>query len=143
MTHRKSDHGRQSDERRSREDEAPRLHEQVPGLACLTLEIEDRCGVIEGSTYTRRIVVERAPALFLVPCGDARCKGGGYDLTASVMRALRAREAWFDGQDECSGSLGSGACARKVRFHAVASYVVSLLEVQTDRNPESPAAALP
>jgi hypothetical protein len=109
-------------ERRRREDEAPRLQDQVPSLTSLKLEVEDRSGVFGGSTHTRRIVVERAPALFLVPCGDPRCGGDEHDLTSNVMSALRYRETSFQGEDECRGSLGLGTCSRVLKFTAIATY---------------------
>jgi hypothetical protein len=108
-------------ERRRREDEAPRLHEQVPNLVSLKLEIEDRSGV-GGTTHTRRVVVAQAPALFLVPCGDPRCIDGEHDLTTTVMRALRQRETVFKGQDECRGTVGPSPCSRVLHFDAVAEY---------------------
>jgi hypothetical protein len=108
-------------ERRRREDDAPRLHEQVPNLVSLKLEIEDRSGV-GGTTHTRRVVVAQAPALFLVPCGDPRCMDGEHDLTTMVMRALRQQETAFKGQDECRGSVGPSACSRVLHFDAVAEY---------------------
>jgi hypothetical protein len=109
-------------ERRKREDEAPRLCDEVSGLVDLQLRVEDRAGVIEGNKYTRRVVVDRAPALFLVPCGDPRCEGEDHDLTSAVMRALRSHEGTFRGEDECTGSVGPSPCARIVRFEAVATY---------------------
>jgi hypothetical protein len=108
-------------ERRRREDEAPRLHEQVPNLVSLKLEIEDRSGV-GGTTHTRRVVVAQAPALFLVPCGDPRCMDGEHDLTTTVMRALRQQETVFKGQDECRGTVGPSPCSRVLHFDAVAEY---------------------
>src|ERR1700733_10975262 len=59
-------------ERRKREDEAPRLRDQVPHLTSLRLEIEDRCDV-GGTAHTRPVLLSRAPALFLIQCGDPRC----------------------------------------------------------------------
>ena len=108
-------------ERRRREDEAPRLHDQVPNLVSLKLEIEDRSGV-GGTTHTRRVVVAQAPALFLVPCGDPRCMDGEHDLTTTVMRALRQQETAFKGQDECRGTVGPSPCSRVLHFDAVAEY---------------------
>ena len=108
-------------ERRKREDEAPRLHDQVPSLTSLQLEIEDRSGV-GGATHTRRVVIDRAPALFLVQCGDPRCLDGEHDLTMTVMHALRGRETTFKGEDECRGSVGPSACSRVLHFGAVAEY---------------------
>jgi hypothetical protein len=108
-------------ERRRREGDAPRLCEQVPNLLSLRLEIEERSGVT-GTAHVRRIVVDRAPALFLVPCGDPRCTDGEHDLTTTVMRALRSQEKSFQGTDECTGSVGLSACARVLHFDAVAEY---------------------
>ncbi len=108
-------------ERRKREDEAPRLREQVPDLVSLKLEIEDRSGV-GGTTHTRRVVVDQAPALFLVPCGDPRCVDGEHDLTTTVMRALRQHETTFKGHDDCRGTVGPSACSRVLHFDAVAEY---------------------
>ena len=59
-----------------------------------------------------RVVVDRAPALFLIPCGDSRCADSEHDLTRAVMQALRAHESRFQGTDECSGSVGTSACGR-------------------------------
>jgi hypothetical protein len=108
-------------ERRRREDDAPRLQDQVPGLVSLKLDIEDRTSV-GGNTHTRHVVIDRAPALFLVACGDSRCVDGEHDLTSTVMRALRAHETSFHGEDECRGSLGPSSCLRVLRFDAVAEY---------------------
>jgi len=90
-------------ERRRRENDAPRLLEQVPNLVALQMEIEDRSGV-GGTTHTRRVQVDHAPALFLVPCGDP------------------SQEKSFKGQDECRGSVGPSACSRVLHFEAVAEY---------------------
>jgi hypothetical protein len=110
-------------ERRRREDDAPRLSEQVPNLVSLRLEIEERSGTTGTQPrHIRHFVIDRAPALFLVPCGDPRCTDGEHDLTSTVMRALRASETSFQGNDECVGSVGSSACARVLHFDAVAEY---------------------
>lgn len=108
-------------DRRQREDEAPKLSSQVPGLATLKLEIEERTG-IGGTKHTRRFVVDRAPALFLVPCGDPRCLDGEHDLTTTIMRALRGHETSFHGTDECRGSVGTSNCSRVLHFDGVAAY---------------------
>ena len=112
-------------ERHGREDAAPRLHAEVPGLTSLQFDVEDGCGVVWGTRYTRRIVVDQAPALFLVPCGDPRCVGDAHDLTVEVMRALRSQETSFHGEEECAGSVGSSGCPHVLRFKAVASYCPS------------------
>jgi len=111
-------------ERRRREDEAPRLSAELPRLQNLSLEIEERSegGPVAEPTYVRRIVVQHAPALFVLLCGDARCKDGGHDITAAVMRALRAGETRFEGQDVCTGSVGTGRCPRLLHFVGIATY---------------------
>jgi hypothetical protein len=114
-------------ERRKREDEAPRLHDQVPSLKSLLLEIEDRSGV-GGTTHTRRVIVDRAPALFLIQCGDPRCLDGEHDLTNSVMHSLRSRQTSFKGEDVCRGSVGPSACSRVLHFGAVAEYGPEVLQ---------------
>src|SRR5881394_2700311 len=88
-------------ERRRREDQAPRLAQSVPKLEHLRLELEERRPAISASetAHVRHIIISRAPALFELPCQDPRCKDGGHDLTASIMRALRASEGRFAGED--------------------------------------------
>ena len=121
---RQSEGARRFDERRKREDESPRLTAEVPRLQSLALEISEKS---EGSpvaepTHVRRVVVQYAPALFILPCGDARCRDGGHDVTYAVMRALRASETRFEGQDLCAGSVGTGQCPRVLHFVGIATY---------------------
>jgi hypothetical protein len=120
-------------ERRRREDDAPRLCDEVPNLRSLRLEIEERSGIAGTQPkHIRRFVVDRAPALFLVPCGDPRCVEGEHDLTMLVMRALRAQETCFQGTDDCAGSVGSSPCGRVLHFDAFAEY-------SSERSPLRPA----
>jgi|HubBroStandDraft_1064217.scaffolds.fasta_scaffold520113_2 hypothetical protein len=109
-------------DRRQREGDAPKLSAQVPGLSSLKLEVEEQFGA-GAIRHTRRIVVDNAPALFLVPCGDPRCVNGEHDLTTQVMSALRAGQTSFKGQDECTGTLGSSVCLRVLRFGGNAEYL--------------------
>jgi len=111
-------------ERRKREDEAPRLAAEVPRLQTLALEIEEKSegGFVPEPTHVRRVVVQHAPALFVLPCGDARCKDGGHDVTYAIMRALRAGETRFEGQDVCAGSIGTAQCVRVLHFVGIATY---------------------
>ena len=109
-------------DRRKREDDAPRLHDEVPGLVSLQLDVEDCSGTTGRVRHLRRIMVDRAPALFLVPCSDPRCAGKEHDLTAAVMRALRAGETSFHGEDPCGGLVPPGGCPRVMQFDAVAEY---------------------
>jgi hypothetical protein len=110
------------EERRQRENDAPRLCERIPGLARLDLEIEERTA-LGGTIHIRHIVVARAPALFLVPCGDRGCVDGEHDLTAVVMQALVARAPSFGGRDECSGSLANAPCERVLHFRGTVEYL--------------------
>lgn len=111
-------------ERRQREDDAPRLRQEVRQLASLAIEIAEyrSAGTALAARHTRRVVVEHAPALFEIPCTEERCRGGGYDLTYEIMRALKAKRTLFDGQETCSGQLGSGECGRTLRYTAHATY---------------------
>ena len=69
----------------------------MPALTSFRLEVEERAGA--GATnYIRRFVIDRASALFVVPCGRSSC-AGEHDLTATVMRALRAGESSVQGLD--------------------------------------------
>jgi hypothetical protein len=107
--------------RRRREDDAPKLREQVPALTSLRLELEERFGP-GGTKHIRRFVIDNARALFLVPCGDPRCVDGEHDLTSHVMRALRARETSFRGSDDCAGNVDSSVCPGVLRFDGTAEY---------------------
>jgi hypothetical protein len=137
-------------ERRKREDEAPRLRTAVPRLDTLRLEVEEHPGAssIGGTKHVRLIVVEHAPALFLMPCGDPGCRDGGHDVTSPILRALRDRNPRFQGDDTCaghvltdsmlrhlrqgepkftvddvcSGSIGTAVCGRVVHVTGVATY---------------------
>jgi hypothetical protein len=115
-----------ADERRQREDDAPRLKQQISTLRELCLEIEERVGSASSSVgrYVRHVVIDRAPALFEIKCGDERCRDGGHDLTNEIMRGLRSSALEFQGEDACYGTLGSGsaACGRVLRFVARAKY---------------------
>lgn len=111
-------------DRRRREDEAPRLTAEVPRLTDLKLEIEERSGSspVAEPTHVRRIVVQHAPALFMLTCGDPRCKDGGHDITHAVMRQLRAGQTRFEGDDVCPGNVGSSQCSRVLHYTATATY---------------------
>lgn len=109
--------------RRQREDEAPRLLAEVPSLESLRLEVEERRehGTVS-STHIRRVVVENAPALFVVACNDRACKDGGHDITSEVMRALRGKKTDFDGSHACEGQVGTARCASIMHYKGVATY---------------------
>jgi hypothetical protein len=111
-------------ERRQREDSAPRLSSEVPGLVSLCLAIEESSDAttVSRPKHLRRIVVERAPALFLVPCGDPRCTDGGHDVTSEIMGALLKRQTTFRGESKCNGYLAASPCTRILRYDAIAEY---------------------
>jgi hypothetical protein len=109
--------------RRRREDEAPRLRSQVPNLASLRLEVEERrsTAIAVESRHVRHIV-DAAPALFLLPCGDPVCKEGGHDLTTQIMRGLVAGAGRFEVEDVCAGDVGTARCGRILKVTAIATY---------------------
>jgi hypothetical protein len=115
-----------SDERRLREDEAPRLVAEVPDLLTLSLTIED-CSSTSFSRprHVRHVVIASAPALFAIVCSDSNCREGGHDVTRPVMQALAQRETVFDGEDACQGCLGSSICTRVLHYDAVATYKIA------------------
>jgi hypothetical protein len=111
-------------ERRRREDEAPRLKEAVPALASLRLEVEEHRGTsaVAETRHVRIVMVDRGPALFVLPCGDSECRDGGHDITNEVMDRLRHGTKDFVVEDRCFGNVRDVACGRVVRVLATASY---------------------
>lgn len=111
-------------ERRRREDEAPRLAVAAPELATLKLEMnETRNGVgIPDAAHIKRVVVEHAPALFLMPCGESSCREGEHDITRAVLRGIEQKMTTYEGDDPCSGQTGSAPCTRTLTFTAHATY---------------------
>lgn len=111
-------------ERRQREDDAPRLCKEIPDLVRLTLDVEElaRGGGGTQQKYVRRIVVENAPALFLLSCSDPRCTDGGHDVTTPIMHALRTHQTLFEGEHDCNGNLGPSVCPRVLRYKGTAEY---------------------
>lgn len=73
-------------------------------------------------THKRRVVVERAPALFELPCQDSSCKDGGHDITRDVMRALQDGSTQFQGEDLCRGQVGQAECRRVLSYVGIATY---------------------
>jgi hypothetical protein len=111
-------------ERRKREDEARRLIAQVPKLRTLKLEVEEQRGTsaLAETKHVRVIVVERAPALFLLPCGDRDCRDSGHDVTDAILRGLQSDAERFEVEDACIGNIRGAECGRTVRIVAKASY---------------------
>ena len=111
-------------DRRKREDDSPRLSEELPNLAALKLTVEERrpTAVTAESKYVRHVIVDRAPALFDIPCGDPSCSGGGHDVTQQLMRQLRAGAAEVMVEHECQGGVGSSHCGRILRVIGTPTY---------------------
>lgn len=110
-------------ERLQREQEAPRLRDRVPALATLRLEITDGRNLTSAdSKHTRIIVVETAPALFSLMCGDHACRDGGHDVTHAVLDRLRAGATRFEVQDACYGNVGTAQCGRTMHLEITATY---------------------
>jgi hypothetical protein len=79
----------------------------------LRLEITDGGNLTSAdSKHTRIIVVDTAPALFSLMCGDPACRDGGHDVTNAVLDGLRAGATSFEVQDACYGGVGSAQCGR-------------------------------
>lgn len=111
-------------ERRQREDDAPRLAVAIPDLQSLRLEVREcRAGIsASDAAHTRYVVVASAPALFVLPCHDSRCKDGGHDVTWAITAALRSSKARFEGEDICCGLVGSSDCQRVLKYVGFATY---------------------
>jgi hypothetical protein len=113
-------------ERRKREDDAPRLKNEVPRLVELKLELHEVLGEssVSAAKHIRHVVVDHAPALFDVPCTDSACQDGGHDLTSEMLRSLRSGATEFTGEDSCHGRLGatSTPCRRVLHYTAFAKY---------------------
>lgn len=110
-------------ERRKREDESPRLRTVVPRLVSMRLELSESRG--EGqieATHIKRIAVENAPSVFMIPCGEPRCKRGSYDLTEPILSGLRRGEHRVEATDRCMGDVGSAMCGRVLHCVAVAEH---------------------
>ena len=122
LRRRKTEASLRFEERRRREQAAPRLRERVPELTGLRLEVEELSDTVALTKHVRLIVVESAPALFVLPCGDPSCEGGGYEITDTVMRALASHEDRFEAEDRCYGTTGNVSCTRRVHVTAIATY---------------------
>lgn len=127
-------------ERRQREREASLLRDEVPALVGLSIEVkEGGQGLgMPDLTYIRRFALETAPALFLLACGEPLCEGGGHDISAGVMEALRAGRAVLRGETRCHGLVGAEACTRNVRFIMTATFE-DPLRVRSSQAPAVPS----
>jgi hypothetical protein len=110
--------------RGQREADAGKLLQKIPDLTSLSIAIHEMKpdGCLNNTLYTRRIVLEHAPALFEVPCSYAHCTDGGYEVTREVLFALDSRKMRFEGEQSCSGRCGVVDCGRVLRYVATATY---------------------
>lgn len=93
----------------------------MPTLATLQIAVvEEQAGA--SSKHIKHVVVARAPALFVFPCGDTVCIDGGHDVTSEVMHALRGKAKQMTGDSKCSGMTGSAPCSRRIRYELTATY---------------------
>ncbi|HVZ37495.1 MAG TPA: hypothetical protein VG963_33975 [Polyangiaceae bacterium] len=124
MKSQRAEEAARTSERRQREAEAPRLASLFPRLQSLQLEIEEHSANISRpqSTHKRHVVVASAPALFVLPCHDSQCKGGGHDMTDRILAALRAHKQSFKAEDACLGAVGVAQCWRVLHISAIAVY---------------------
>ena len=111
-------------QRVQREDAAGKLLVQAPDLASLSISIRETRpeGCVSDTQYTRRVVLEHAPALFEVPCAYPECEDGGYDVTREILLSLAARQTHFEGEQSCRGRCGSLECTRVLRYAGTATY---------------------
>ena len=126
MMRRNSDALKRAQERRKQQDEAPRLLDIVPNLISLVLRVEEARPdqPASGISHKRHIVVQRAPALFQIPCSDRRCNNGGHDVTKQVLSQLSRGENSFAGDHVCCGERRDGACDYQLHFIAEAAFGV-------------------
>jgi hypothetical protein len=124
LIRRNSEAAQRAAERRRKEDDAARLHAEIPRLATLKLELEERRGgsAVGGTGHIRHIVVDSAPALFIIPCSERNCVDGGHDLTRDILDALERAEVRFEGEHACRGHVGNIECENVLRYTGVATF---------------------
>ncbi len=90
----------------------------------MKLEVEEhrREATIAETKHVRHIIVDRAPALFELPCNDPSCREGGHDLTDMMIQRLRAHATEFVVEDVCMGDVRGASCGRIVRVLVTATY---------------------
>ena len=111
-------------DRWKREDDAPRLRQELPQLESLRLQLEEFSGGhrVVGTSRIQHVVVAQASTRFEIPCGDSKCEDGGHDLTREALNQLRAGRASFNGSSVCSGRVGERPCERTLEYVFTAKY---------------------
>jgi hypothetical protein len=112
-------------DRWKRENDAPRLKDEVTNLDALRMNLEEYSGghSIAGTSRIQHVVVAQASTRFEIPCGDSKCEDGGHDITREVVTHLRSGRATFEGSSTCTGHVGDRACERMLKYTAAAKYV--------------------
>ena len=111
-------------ERRQREDNAPRISGVLPQLSELSIHVDEH-STITSPRYVRRVVVQSAPALFIVPCSDPNCADGGHDISSDVIKSVRSGLRTFTGTHVCNGQNGTRVCSRTIWYRCEAAYATS------------------
>jgi hypothetical protein len=106
---------------RMRENSAARLKTAIPTLKTLRIGVTEEGGA-NTMKHVKHIVVDRAPALLFIPCGEPRCEDGGHDITHEVMRVLYDRRTHGEGRHECGGTTGLAPCVRRILFEVDATF---------------------
>jgi len=122
---RKQDLGRLESrtEARRREDAAPRLRDVVPGLRSLRFHFQDRRQGEQATllSYTKHVMVNTGPALFVVRCPEPRCSGQ-HDLTAIILGHLEKAQPRYEGESRCQGLVDDSACVRVLFYVSQAEF---------------------
>lgn len=111
------------EERRRRENSAPRLHDVVPKLTSLRLRLEEEveAGKPHNPPYTQLVVVATSPALFTVRCLEPRCSGV-HDLTEPILQRLVQSETRLEGSSTCGGEVDNAPCKRVLHYVCEAEF---------------------
>ena len=114
----------QRTDRWKREDDAPRLRQEVPKLESLRMNLEEFSGGhrVVGTSRIQHVVVAQASTRFEIACGDSKCEDGGHDLTREALSQLRASREAFGGSSVCNGRVGERACERTLEYSFLAKY---------------------
>lgn len=111
-------------DRWKRENDAPRLRQEVPKLESLRLNLEEFSGGhrVVGTSRIQHVVVAQASSRFEIPCGDSKCEDGGHDVTREMLQQLRGGREAFNGSSVCSGRVGERPCERGLEYSFQAKY---------------------
>jgi hypothetical protein len=114
----------QRTDRWKRENDAPRLRQEVPKLESLRMNLEEFSGGhrVVGTSRIQHVVVAQASSRFEIPCGDSKCEDGGHDLTREALGQLRSAREAFGGSSVCNGRVGERACERTLEYSFLAKY---------------------